>query len=82
MVQSQPGQIVRETRSQKCLTQKRAVGVAQVIEYLCSKCEALSSNPSITKQRERFQIKSEFLTSLETAEEGGPNWGDQPSQFL
>jgi hypothetical protein len=35
-----------ETLSQKYPTQKRAGGVAQVVEHLPSKCEALSSNPS------------------------------------
>jgi hypothetical protein len=39
-VQSQPRQIVCETLSQKYPTQKRAGGMAQVVEYLSSKCEA------------------------------------------
>jgi hypothetical protein len=42
MVRSQPGQIVCETLSGKCPTQKRAGGVARVVEHLPSKCEALS----------------------------------------
>jgi hypothetical protein len=45
-IQCQPGQIVLETLSQKYPTQKRAGGVAQVVECLPSKGEALSLNPS------------------------------------
>jgi hypothetical protein len=52
-VQSQPGQIVGETLSQKYLTQKRAGGVAQVVEYPPSKCEALSSNSSTAKKKKK-----------------------------
>jgi metal-responsive CopG/Arc/MetJ family transcriptional regulator len=44
MVLGQPGQIVRETLSQKRPTQKRAGRVVQMIEHLPSKCEAQSSN--------------------------------------
>jgi hypothetical protein len=40
---SQPGQIVLKTLSRKILSQKRAGAVAQVVEHLPSKCEALSS---------------------------------------
>jgi hypothetical protein len=50
-VRSQPGQIVHETLSQKYSTQKRAEGVAQVVEYLPSKSEALSSNPNTAKNK-------------------------------
>jgi hypothetical protein len=42
-------QIVRETLSQKYPTQKWAGGVAQAVQHLPSKCEALGSNPSIGK---------------------------------
>jgi hypothetical protein len=41
-----------ETLSQKYPTLKRADGVAQLVECLLGKCEALSSNPSATKQKE------------------------------
>jgi hypothetical protein len=34
-----------------------ARGVAQVIEHLSSKCEALSSNSSTTKKREDYLLK-------------------------
>jgi hypothetical protein len=43
---------VCETLSQKYPTQKRAGGIAQVIEYLISKCKALSSNSSAAKRNE------------------------------
>jgi hypothetical protein len=46
MVRGQPGQIVFETLSQKIPNQKRASGVAQVVELPPSKHEALSLNPS------------------------------------
>jgi hypothetical protein len=49
-VQGQSGQIVLESLFQKYPTQNRAGRVAQVVEYLPSKCKALSSNPSITKK--------------------------------
>jgi hypothetical protein len=49
-VPSQLGQIVWETLSQKYPTQKRAGGVAQVVDLLPSKCKALSSNPSMDKK--------------------------------
>jgi hypothetical protein len=50
-VQSQPRQAVPETlsRKKKKKSQKRADGVPRVAEYLPSKCEALNSNPSVTK---------------------------------
>jgi hypothetical protein len=38
---------------EKYLTHKRAGGVAQVIECLPSKCEALSSNPSTEKKKKK-----------------------------
>jgi hypothetical protein len=45
MVRSQPGEIVFEILSQKYKIQKWADRVAQVVEHLPSKCEALNSNP-------------------------------------
>jgi hypothetical protein len=53
MVQSHPREIVCETLSQKYSTQKRADGVAQVVEYLPSNGVAPSSNPSTTKKRKK-----------------------------
>jgi hypothetical protein len=50
-VQGQPWQIVCETLSQKYPTQKRAGGVAQVLERLPSKCKTLSLNSSTTKKK-------------------------------
>jgi hypothetical protein len=50
--QGQPGQIVCETLSQKYPTQKRAGGEAQVVEYLLSEYEALSSSHSTTPPKE------------------------------
>jgi hypothetical protein len=55
-VQSQPRQIVHKTLSRKYPTQKRAGGVAQVVECLLSKHEVLSSNPS-TRKKERQQLE-------------------------
>jgi hypothetical protein len=50
MVQSQAGQIVHETLSQKYLTPKGLVEwLYQVVVSLSSKHEALSSNSSTTK---------------------------------
>jgi hypothetical protein len=46
MVGSQPRKIVAKLNPKKYSTQKRAGRVAQVIEDLPSKCEALSSNPT------------------------------------
>jgi hypothetical protein len=51
IVQSQPGEIVHKTLSQKYATPKKAGGVAYVVEHLPSKCEAMSSNPSIIKKQ-------------------------------
>jgi hypothetical protein len=45
MVQSQTGQIVHETLSQKYPTHKRVGRETQVVEHLPSKREVLSSNP-------------------------------------
>jgi hypothetical protein len=42
--------MVQETLSKKYPTQKRAGGVAQAVECLPSKCEALNSNPSTAKK--------------------------------
>jgi hypothetical protein len=57
-VQSQARQIVGKTLSQKCLTQKNADRVAQVVESLPSKCEAPNSNHSTDKkEREKSTIK-------------------------
>jgi hypothetical protein len=50
-VRSQPGQIVQEILSRKYPTQKRAGRVAQVVEHLPSKYEALSSNSSTEKKK-------------------------------
>jgi hypothetical protein len=53
MVRSQPGQTVYETLFLKYPTQNRAKGVAQVLEQLCSKYDALSSNPSAAKKKKK-----------------------------
>jgi hypothetical protein len=50
MVQTQSGQM--DALPQKYLTQKRSVRVAQVVQYLPSKCKALSSNLSSKKRGE------------------------------
>jgi hypothetical protein len=51
VVQSQPQKIVPKTLSQKYPIQKRASGVAEVLECLPNKCKALSSNPSAVKTK-------------------------------
>jgi hypothetical protein len=51
MVPSQPRQIDCKTLSQKQTTQKRAGRLAQEVECLPSKREALSSNLSTTKKK-------------------------------
>jgi hypothetical protein len=51
VVQSQPRQIVHETLSQKYSSQNRAGGVAQVVEHLLRKHEALSAKGKKKKTR-------------------------------
>jgi hypothetical protein len=51
-------QIIREILSQKYPIQKRASRVAQVVKYLSSMCEALSSNPSTTKKQQQKNNRS------------------------
>jgi hypothetical protein len=48
--EASPWQIVHQT-----VSLKRAGRMAQVIESLHSKCEALSSNPSTTKKKKKKQ---------------------------
>jgi hypothetical protein len=50
-IQSQPGVIVRETLTRKYTTQKRTGRVAQVIQCLSSKPEALSSKPQYHQKK-------------------------------
>jgi hypothetical protein len=52
-VWSQPKQIVHETLSKKNLDKNRAGGVAQVVECLPGKHEALSWNASPTKKKKK-----------------------------
>jgi hypothetical protein len=53
LVRSQPGQIVRKTLSQKNPSQERAGGIAQAVQSLPSKYEALSSNPSMGRKKKK-----------------------------
>jgi hypothetical protein len=57
MVQGQHGQIVCETPISKITRAKWTGSVAQVIECLLCKCEALSSNPSLTKKKKKRKKK-------------------------
>jgi hypothetical protein len=57
LVGSQPGQIVPETLSRKYPIQNRAGGVAQVVESLPSKCEALSSILYCPPNKRRYARK-------------------------
>jgi hypothetical protein len=59
IVQSQPGQIVRKTLSQKVPNRKSAGRVAQVVEFLSRKHKTLSSNPSTTTPPQKKEL--EFL---------------------
>jgi hypothetical protein len=45
--------MVCETLSQKYLTQKRTDRVAQVVEHLPSKPDALNSDPNTTKKKKK-----------------------------
>jgi 23S rRNA maturation mini-RNase III len=45
--------IVHETLYQKIPNQKRACGVAQLVEHLSSKREALITTPSIAKKKKK-----------------------------
>jgi hypothetical protein len=52
------GQIVQETLSRKYPTQKRAGGVAQVVELLPSQGETWSSNPNnATKKKKKKRVE-------------------------
>jgi hypothetical protein len=53
--QASPVQIICETLPQKLITKKGAGGVAQAVEKLPSKYEALSSNSSATKEKKKDQ---------------------------
>jgi hypothetical protein len=72
VVQGQPGQIVQDPTS-KITRTKWSRGVAQVVEHLLYKCEALSSNPNPMgkKKKEDTGLGSssvkEHLTSMHEA---------------
>jgi hypothetical protein len=51
-VQGQLRQIVCETLSHKITSVKWTGGMTQAVEHLLCKCEALSSNPSPTKNKQ------------------------------
>jgi hypothetical protein len=55
MVWGQPRQRVHKTLSWKYPPQKRAGGVAQMVQHLPSKRETLSSNPGITRKKKKRQ---------------------------
>jgi hypothetical protein len=57
MVRSQLGQIVHETLSRKLPNQKKVGGLAQVVELLPSKYEALNSNPNTAKRNKTWKVK-------------------------
>jgi hypothetical protein len=52
-IQAQPGQNVQEIPSPKITRAKWSGDVAQAIEHLLCKCEALSSNHSPTKKKKK-----------------------------
>jgi hypothetical protein len=49
---------------QKYPTQNRAGRVSQVVQYLPSRCEALSSNPSTGKKKKRKERRKEGRNGL------------------
>jgi hypothetical protein len=55
-VQGQPREIVQETYLENTQHKKGAGGVAQVVEHLPCKCEALSLNCSTTKERKTSRL--------------------------
>jgi hypothetical protein len=63
-VQASLGQIVLETLSQKHPTQKRAGGVSQVVEWLPSNREALSSNRTAVKKKHLLKGYTLFITAV------------------
>jgi hypothetical protein len=60
-VGSQPGQIVHETLSQKYSTRKKSGRVAQVVEYLSSKHESVSSYHSTAPPPKKNPALIKFL---------------------
>jgi hypothetical protein len=62
MVQSQPGQIVHKTLSQKTLHKKRKGGPVEWLKVL-----ALSSNPSIAKKKKEKKPRSPDSKTLALA---------------
>jgi hypothetical protein len=44
-----------QTLPEKLTKAKRAGGMVQVVQHLPCKCEALSSNPNIPKQKQKLQ---------------------------
>jgi hypothetical protein len=61
---TKPGrQIIPETLSQKCPTQKWAGGVPQVVECLPSKCETLGTNSSAAKIKKKRKEKNSLSIS-------------------
>jgi hypothetical protein len=89
-VQSQHGQRFREILSQKNPSQNKAGRVAQVVDCLPNKCEALSSNPSAIHTQKRhlwvvlrqsqshyFRATPCFLFSL-FYPKGNSIWPDHP----
>jgi hypothetical protein len=56
--------VVPETLSQKYQSQKRAGGVAQVVERLPSRCKALNSNRSTAKNTKQKNFNVDFLGNL------------------
>jgi hypothetical protein len=62
VVQASPGEkwdlISEITRT------KRAVGIAQAVAHLSTKCKALSSNASTTKKKKKNLLKSELIAQI------------------
>jgi hypothetical protein len=77
-VQSQPRQEVHKTLSRKNSMQNRAGGVAQVVECLPSKPEALSSYPSNAEKKKKVLIHSWRQGLTPVIPPTQEKWGSRP----
>jgi hypothetical protein len=64
VVRSQPRETVCKTLSQNSSIHNRAGRVTQVIEYLPSKCEALSSNPNTDQKKRRKEVRRKKIVAF------------------
>jgi hypothetical protein len=55
-----PAQAKSKTLTQKYPTQKKTSGVAHGVELLSSNFEALSSNPSTARKKEKYELTADL----------------------